>query len=146
MKAPLLPALVLLTAGAAALAQAPASNQAGIATTGAGASRATDRKVESPDGIARVKDTTVYIKSGDVTRVSTELKLSEGIIARPSGEVVLPGGKTIMLAEGQMVTLDGKMISAPIGLGSTAPGSASVQPPDSGPKSKFGNGLPPVSK
>ena len=146
MKASLLPALVLLTAGAAALAQAPASNQAGIATTGAGATRVTDQKVEAPDGIGRIRDATVYIKSGAVTRVNTELKLSEGIIARPSGEVVLPGGKTITLAEGQMVTLDGKMGKVPVGLGSTAPGSASVQPPDDGPKSKFGNGLPPVSK
>ncbi len=96
--------------------------------------------VKAPDGILRVREATMYLKGGKLTRVSSELKLSEGITAQPNGEVTLKDGRKMTLQEGQMLTLDGRVTLAPTGLGSTAPGSASSQVPSStGNKTDYGN-------
>lgn len=91
---------------------------------GALATRDMNGNVKSPDGLAVIKGALMYIKGGKVTRVNNELKLSEGIVARPNRQVTLANGQTLDLQEGQMVTLDGQLMNAPVGLGSTAPGSA----------------------
>jgi hypothetical protein len=95
--------------------------------------------VHAPNGFLRSQGTLMYLKDGQLSRVSYEMKLSEGLVARPNGEVVLRDGRTVTLQEGQMVTLDGTMTQAPKGLGSTAPGSSSTQVLDRGPKLDFGN-------
>jgi hypothetical protein len=99
----------------------PSSQGRGVLAT-----RDMDGNVKSPDGLAVIKGALMYIKGGKITRVNNELKLSEGITARPNRQVTLANGQTMDLQEGQMVTLDGKLMNAPAGLGSTAPGSASI--------------------
>jgi len=51
------------------------------------------------------------VKATKATRIDNELKLSEGITARPDGTVTLKDGKQIQLQDGQMVTLAGELIT-----------------------------------
>lgn len=132
MRIPLFLSLSLAIALTGAEAQTPKAFESDLTLL-------TNGLASSPDGIAKARDQILYIKHGQVTRVNNELKLSEGIVARPNGEVVLRDGKTITLQEGQMVTLDGKLTTAPVGLGSTAPGSVDTPPTEGGDKAKFGN-------
>jgi hypothetical protein len=118
--------LAMCCLGTLVIAQAETPKPA--PTQGILATRDMNGNVKMPDGLAVIKGALMYIKGGKLTRVNNELKLSEGITARPNRQVTLANGKTLDLQEGQMVTLDGKLTTAPVGLGSTAPGSASFPP------------------
>ncbi len=117
-------------------AKAAEKNPAQAAQVQAGKLGTRDQEgtVKSPDAIMRTQGSMMYLKSGKLTRVDAELKLSEGITARPNGEVVLKDGRQISLQEGQMVTLDGDVKPAPTGLGSTV-----TLPPRQGNLTDYGN-------
>ncbi|HEX8312985.1 MAG TPA: DUF6799 domain-containing protein [Chthoniobacteraceae bacterium] len=70
------------------------------------------------EGIMRAKGGVHFVKAAKATRLDNELKLSEGITARPDGMVTLKDGKQIQLQDGQMVTLSGELIT----VGSEPPG------------------------
>ena len=63
------------------------------------------------EGILRAKEGVHFVKAAKATRLDRELKLSEGITARPDGMVTLKDGKQIQLQNGQMVTLQGELIT-----------------------------------
>lgn len=95
--------------------------------------------VKVQDGIVRSQGSMQLLKDGKLTRVDAELKLSEGITARPNGEVVLKDGRQITLQEGQMVTLDGDVKPAPASIGSTGQGTTVTLPPRQGNLTDYGN-------
>ncbi len=126
-------AALVLALTAAAQNAAPTDPKTG----GVRETRDKEGTVQSQDGILRAQGSVIFLKKGVPNRVTYEMRLSEGLIVRPSGEVTLPNGQTINLQEGQMVTLEGKLTSAPSSLGHT--GAASSKPADTGAKTDFGN-------
>ncbi|MHA3772749.1 DUF6799 domain-containing protein [Verrucomicrobiota bacterium sgz303538] len=84
------------------------------------------------DGILRAQGAVQFMKNGKLTKVNQELKLSEGFVVRPNGQITKPDGSTINLKEGQMLTLDGRLVQAPASTGTTARGSGDKLPARSG--------------
>ena len=83
-----------------------------IDATGAG----TDAAVVTsgvPDGIARIRGATFYLKSGRATRITREQRFAEGVTVGKNGEVMLQDGRKVRLTEGQMVTFGGEVREAP---------------------------------
>lgn len=54
-----------------------------------------------------------------MNKVNHEMKLSEGFVVRPNGKITKPDGSTVTLQEGQMLTLDGRLVQAPASTGTT---------------------------
>lgn len=65
------------------------------------------------DGIVRYHGSSYYLKEGHAQKIDKELKLSEGITAEKDGKITLKDGTEMMLDEGKMVTLDGKVVETP---------------------------------
>ncbi len=74
---------------------------------------------QGPDGILKAQGSIHYRKGGQLTRVTHEIKLSEGIVARPDGQITLKDGKNVTLQEGQILTMDGKVQTASKATGAT---------------------------
>ena len=66
-----------------------------------------------PDGIARIRGATFYVKSGRATQITREQKFSEGVTVGKNGDVMLQDGRKVRLTEGQMVTFAGEVREAP---------------------------------
>ncbi|MDB6151575.1 MAG: hypothetical protein JWL90_28 [Chthoniobacteraceae bacterium] len=66
-----------------------------------------------PDGLAMSGGKTFFIKNLNATMVDNQLELSEGIIAWPNGEVQLKDGHKVQLQEGQLLSLEGKLMPLP---------------------------------
>jgi hypothetical protein len=80
------------------------------ATSGGGAGAQAQNGIVKRDGV-------IYLlKDGAAQRVVQDMQLSEGIHVNPRGDVKLPGGKEVKLSEGQMVTLQGQVTTAPPGV------------------------------
>ncbi len=62
------------------------------------------------DGVAKHEGVVFFIKNGERQRVESELRLSEGIVARSSGQITLKDGRNVDLKEGDLVTLEGEVI------------------------------------
>ncbi len=65
------------------------------------------------DGVVKMKDGTYIIKDGTAMKVMKTTTISMGPTVRENGAVTFADGKDIKLQEGQMVTLDGKILKAP---------------------------------
>lgn len=66
-----------------------------------------------PDGVAKMKDGTYIFKNGEAMKVKDTTAIDMGPTVEPSGSVTFADGKDMKLQEGQMVTLDGKILKAP---------------------------------
>lgn len=69
-----------------------------------------------PDGIVKMKDGTYIVHNGTATKVEKKTTIAEGPTVEASGAVTFADGKDMKLQEGQMVTLDGKILKAPSSL------------------------------
>ncbi|MEI9892733.1 MAG: DUF6799 domain-containing protein [Chthoniobacter sp.] len=99
-------------------AAAPAANTAA----------ARDSGVSSRDGIS-ISGTDVFItRNGATEKVTSEIRLSNGIVVRQDGTVVMSDGKKITLRSDQVLSLDGVLREAPV---TTSPGGVapSSNPP-----------------
>jgi hypothetical protein len=63
-----------------------------------------------------------FLKDGRPQKVERELRLSEGVTVQSDGEVILKDGTKVSLKDGQLITLDGRIMAAPAGILGTAPG------------------------
>lgn len=131
--------IVALAAGAGAQQTAQQDPSKSPKERGKMETRDQSGNVQAPDGLLRTQGSMMYLKNGQLSRVTYEMKLSEGLTARPNGEIVKPDGQTVTLQEGQMMTLDGQVTQAPKGLGSTAAGSSGTTAAETGAKTDFGN-------
>jgi hypothetical protein len=116
-------ALVALALPASLLAQAPETSKGKPVPANPGTGSGADspvvpanttrgaRTTANIEGILQARGATHFVKGAMANRISEELKLSEGIIARPDGAVTLKDGKQIKLLEGQMVSLQGELIT-----------------------------------
>ena len=66
-----------------------------------------------PDGLVMQNGTVLFYKHGKPQRIDKETKLSEGITVDKEGNLTLKDGTKTQLKDGQMVTLDGKIMSVP---------------------------------
>ncbi len=142
----LLSVLVVATA-LPALAQVPYDPQspqnmtpqeAARGTAGVRATRDQHGTYQMKDGIVRSQGAVQFLKDGKMNKVNNEMKLSEGYIVRPNGQITKPDGTTIMLQEGQMLTLDGQLVQAPASTGTTQPGGTDKLPPRAGNLTDYG--------
>lgn len=69
------------------------------------------------DGILMREGKVYFIKNGQPQRIERETRLSEGITVDDDGNVTLKDGRKTKLTDGQMVTLDGQLMIAPLGFG-----------------------------
>jgi hypothetical protein len=90
------------------------------------------------DGILKARGSVQFLKNGKMNIVNSEMKLSEGFVVRPNGQITKPDGSTVTLEEGQMLTLDGRMTQAPASTGSTAPDTKDPLPPRTGNLTDYG--------
>lgn len=90
------------------------------------------------DGIVKAQGAVQFLKDGKMTKVSNELKLSEGYVVRPNGQITKPDGTTVTLQEGQMLTLQGQLVQAPASTGTTKPGGTDKVPARTGNLTDYG--------
>lgn len=80
------------------------------------------------EGIVKRGGEILFIKNGNPQRVNNELRLSEGITVEPDSDLSLKDGTRMTLTEGQMVTLDGRVIADPLSGAGAQSGSPLQQP------------------
>jgi hypothetical protein len=106
----------------------PASIQAAVSTpVPAAVKRAekTDVGISSRDGI-RVSGTDVFITRNGVTdKVTSDVKLANGVVAKPDGTVVMGDGRKITLRVDQLLGFDGVIHEAPADLSPAGPDPSS---------------------
>lgn len=107
-------------------------------TAGARATRDHDGTYKLKDGIVKAQGAVQFLKEGKMNKVNHEMKLSEGFIVRPNGQITKPDGSTVTLQEGQMLTLDGRLVQAPASTGTTQPGGTDKPLERSGNLTDFG--------
>ncbi len=91
-------------------------------TAGVRATRDQYGTYQMKDGILKAQGAIQFMKDGKMNKVNKELKLSEGFVVRPNGQITKPDGSTVTLEEGQMLTLDGRLVQAPPSTGTTQTG------------------------
>lgn len=89
-------------------------------TAGKLATRDQQGTYKMKDGIVRAQGAIHFLKDGKMNKVNHEMKLSEGFVIRPDGQVTKPDGSNVTLQEGQMLTLDGRLEQAPASTGTTS--------------------------
>ncbi|RYD68838.1 MAG: hypothetical protein EOP84_29610 [Verrucomicrobiaceae bacterium] len=112
--------------------------EAGRAKAGKLATRDQNGTFQVKDGIVKAQGAVQFIKDGKMTKVNKELKLSEGYVVRQDGHITRPDGTTLTLQEGQMLTLDGKLVQAPPTTGTTEPRGTDKLPARTGNLTDYG--------
>jgi len=102
----------------------PASIQAAVSTPVPQAVKSAEKKdvgISSRDGIT-VSGTDVFITRNGVTdKVTSDVKLSNGVVAKPDGTVVMGDGRKITLRVDQVLGFDGVIQNAPVHLSPAGP-------------------------
>src|SRR5437762_2581810 len=97
-----------------ALAMAFSSNAvAQNATAATGPKASATAAADAPEGIVMSSGALVEIKNGRGTRIDTERKFDSGLRLTPGGTLTFADGTSANLRDGQMLTSDNKIISAP---------------------------------
>lgn len=132
MKTTIFPICLALAAAVPVSAQTPGSTTRPDQRSGAielGAGKTNDGSllggkggnIHTQDGLLKAQGSIHFLKDGKLTRIDNETRLSEGFVARPNGKITKPDGTEITLQEGQMLTLEGKLMPAPATTGTTSP-------------------------
>lgn len=107
----------ILATSLAAYSQNPAApNPAtGDTKTATGDRGSTDVGLSKYDGITVSGADTFITRNGVTEKIAKEIKLANtGVTVRPDGTVLLADGSKITIRPNQLLTLDGKLIDAPV--------------------------------
>jgi hypothetical protein len=103
-----------------------ATNATGVTTTTTSTTTA-GGATAAPDALVMSAGSILVLRGGQTSRLSEEVKLTDGSVVTPGGTVRRPDGSRTTLSDGQSISIDGKLTTATTsGTTSTTVGGTAV--------------------
>jgi hypothetical protein len=107
--------MVIITAGAGnvALAEPPPADRNPAEISASGQDKAATEESAIPttrDGVVRENEATYWVQEGTAQRMTSNMRLRNGITVTPDGDLLLPDGRKATLFEGQTLTPEGDIV------------------------------------